>query len=170
MSNISKLEDILNKSKGAKINMKNFIEKEKQSFNNLKVAVDLPEAGASAECISSVMRSNTVSKDNNLASCMKEQLIKDVLRWIITTKNTEMLDDSDVDLVYKDYVNEKVVNVPEAVSAQPQLYEVRALKEQIEMYKECFELFIPNEKWDEATKFLSTYGSGLARDILRRES
>ena len=38
---------------------------------------------------------------------MNEQLIKDVLRWIITTKNTEMLDESDIDMVYKDYVNEK---------------------------------------------------------------
>jgi hypothetical protein len=31
-----------------------------------------------------------------------EQLIKEVIQWLITTKNTEMLDESDVDLVYKD--------------------------------------------------------------------
>lgn len=55
----------------------------------------------------------------------KEQLIKDVIRWIITTKNTEMLDESDVDLVYKDYVTEKVVNVPQADSVQPLLADVR---------------------------------------------
>lgn len=31
-----------------------------------------------------------------------EQLIKEVIQLLITTKNTEMLDESDVDLVYKD--------------------------------------------------------------------
>jgi hypothetical protein len=49
-----------------------------------------------------------------------EQLIKDVIRWIITSKNTEMLDASDVDLVYKDYITEQVGNVPPA-NACPQL-------------------------------------------------
>ena len=44
------------------------------------------------------------------------------------------------------------------------------LKKEKDMYKECFEKFIPHDKWDEATIFLSTYGSGLAKDILRRES
>ena len=38
-----------------------------------------------------------------------------------------------------------------------------------EAYKECFELFIPADKWDEASEFLSTYGSGLAKDIARKE-
>ena len=38
----------------------------------------------------------------------------------------------------------------------------------LEAYKECFEKFIPTDKWDEATAFLSTYGSGLAKDMLRR--
>lgn len=38
-----------------------------------------------------------------------------------------------------------------------------------EMYKECFEMYIPTNKWDEATMFLSTYGNDLARDIARRE-
>jgi hypothetical protein len=54
-----------------------------------------------------------------------EQLIKDVIRWMITTKNTEMLDESDVDLVYKYYVTEQVGNVPQADSVQPLLAEVR---------------------------------------------
>ncbi|HQM97255.1 MAG TPA: hypothetical protein PK705_09640 [Clostridia bacterium] len=52
-----------------------------------------------------------------------EQLIKDVIRWIITSKNTEMLDASDVDLVYKDYITEQVGNVPPA-NACPQLCDV----------------------------------------------
>ena len=48
--------------------------------------------------------------------------------------------------------------------------ENKQLKEQIETYKECFELFIPTDKWDEATLFLSTYGSGLAKEIAKKES
>lgn len=46
--------------------------------------------------------------------------------------------------------------------------EVTELKETILMYKECFEEFIPTDKWDEATVFLSTYGSGLAKDLHRK--
>lgn len=33
--------------------------------------------------------------------------------------------------------------------------EVQKLKKQIDLYKECFELFIPTDKWDEANEFLS---------------
>jgi hypothetical protein len=47
--------------------------------------------------------------------------------------------------------------------------EIKKLKQKIEAYKECFEKFIPSDKWDEATKFLSTWGSGLAKDMTRRE-
>jgi hypothetical protein len=43
-------------------------------------------------------------------------------------------------------------------------------KEQTEMYKECLERFVPIEKWDNATKFLSTYGSGLAKDFSKNET
>jgi hypothetical protein len=43
-------------------------------------------------------------------------------------------------------------------------------KEQTEMYKECLEQFVPIEKWDNATKFLSTYGSGLAKDFSKNET
>lgn len=43
------------------------------------------------------------------------------------------------------------------------------LSELLEMYKECFELFIPMDKWDEATEFLSTYGSGLAKNLKQKE-
>ena len=60
-------------------------------------------------------------------------------------------------------------NLPKA-DVYSLLSDVRALKETIEAYKECFEKYIPSDKWDEATIFLSTYGSGLAKDILRKES
>lgn len=42
------------------------------------------------------------------------------------------------------------------------------LSELLGMYKECFELFIPMNKWDEATEFLSTYGSGLAKNLKQK--
>jgi hypothetical protein len=38
-----------------------------------------------------------------------------------------------------------------------------------EMYKECFELFIPTNKWDEATEFLSTYGNGIAKSLSQKQ-
>jgi hypothetical protein len=38
---------------------------------------------------------------------MSEKIIKDILKWIIETKNTECLDVDDVDMVYKDYMTEK---------------------------------------------------------------
>ena len=41
---------------------------------------------------------------------------------------------------------------------------------QTEMYKECLEQFVPIEKWDDATKFLSTHGSGLAKDFSKNET
>ena len=43
------------------------------------------------------------------------------------------------------------------------------VKETKEMYSECFEQFIPVDKWDEATKFLSTYKDGLAEDFEKKE-
>ena len=43
-------------------------------------------------------------------------------------------------------------------------------KQQTEMYKECLEQFVPIEKWDDATKFLSTHGSGLAKDFSKNET
>lgn len=48
--------------------------------------------------------------------------------------------------------------------------EVERLRELKEGYKECFEQFIPESKWDEATAFLSSYGNGLAKDIQKREA
>ena len=45
-------------------------------------------------------------------------------------------------------------------------YKIKAV---INSYKECFELFIPIEKWDEATEFLSTYNNGLAKDLKNKE-
>jgi hypothetical protein len=47
--------------------------------------------------------------------------------------------------------------------------EVIELKETKNAYKECFEKYIPTNKCDEATEFLSTYGSPLAKDMARRE-
>ena len=46
---------------------------------------------------------------------------------------------------------------------------VSDLEMKIDAYKECFEQFIPIEKWDEATKFLSTYNNGLAKDFEKKE-
>lgn len=43
------------------------------------------------------------------------------------------------------------------------------MRETINLYKECFEQFIPTEKWDEATEFLSTANNGLAKDLAKRE-
>lgn len=41
-------------------------------------------------------------------------------------------------------------------------------KKTIESYKECFELFIPSEKWDEATLFIDTYKNNLAKEISKK--
>jgi hypothetical protein len=38
----------------------------------------------------------------------------------------------------------------------------------IKMYKECLELYIPDNKQDEANLFLSTYVSLLAKDMAKR--
>ena len=46
--------------------------------------------------------------------------------------------------------------------------EIKAAKEIKEMYKECFEKFILSDQCDEATESLSTYGSGLAKEIFIR--
>ena len=43
------------------------------------------------------------------------------------------------------------------------------LKSILELYKECFENYIPLEKQDEATLFLSVGKSGLAQDLAKRE-
>ena len=43
------------------------------------------------------------------------------------------------------------------------------IEDKIDAYKECFEQFIPDDKWDEATKFLSTYKDGLAKDFDKKE-
>lgn len=43
--------------------------------------------------------------------------------------------------------------------------EVQKLKKQIDLYKECFELFIPTDKWDEANEFLSINNNPLAKHL-----
>ena len=45
---------------------------------------------------------------------------------------------------------------------------IKKLSEHIELYRECFEKFIPIGKWDEATKFLSISNIGLAEALARR--
>lgn len=44
----------------------------------------------------------------------------------------------------------------------------QATQDEREMYKECLEKFLPVEKWDEATAFLSSYGSGLAKELQKK--
>jgi len=43
------------------------------------------------------------------------------------------------------------------------------LKKDKEAYKECFEEFVPIDKQDQANLFLSTYGSGLAKELAKKE-
>lgn len=49
------------------------------------------------------------------------------------------------------------------------VYYFSDLETKINAYKECFEEFIPIDKWDEATKFLNTYKDGLAKDFEKKE-
>lgn len=44
----------------------------------------------------------------------------------------------------------------------------KELTQTIKMYKECLENFIPLDNQDEANLFLSTYGSGLAKELAKR--
>lgn len=66
-----------------------------------------------------------------------------------------------------------IVDIINKVAERYSQSQTQELKEQnaelVDMYKECFEMFIPSDKWDEATEFLSTYGSGLAKDLYRKE-
>lgn len=55
-------------------------------------------------------------------------------------------------------------NLIEVIDEYTEAYTKAKLKEasdEKEMYKQCFEIFIPNDKWDEATEFLSTNGGKL---------
>ena len=47
---------------------------------------------------------------------------------------------------------------------------VKELEGTLSAYKECFEQFVQESKWDEATAFLSSYGNGLAKDFQRKET
>lgn len=42
------------------------------------------------------------------------------------------------------------------------------LRKQIELYKECFAEFIPLDKYDEATLFLSSANNGLAIELAKK--
>jgi hypothetical protein len=53
--------------------------------------------------------------------------------------------------------------LPDLESAQ------RTQNELIDMYKECFEKYIPDNAKDEATFFLSTYNNELSKDMAKRE-
>ncbi len=44
----------------------------------------------------------------------------------------------------------------------------RRIQNENEAYKECLERFVPIELWDEASKFLSVYGDGLADNLSKR--
>ena len=72
-------------------------------------------------------------------------------------------------LELKGIVNACIKKYSASPNANTVLGDVRALKETIAAYKECFEKFIPSDKWDEATLFLSTYGSGLAKEIAKKD-
>ncbi len=50
------------------------------------------------------------------------------------------------------------------------LERVKDLEGTLSAYKECFEQFVPESKWDEATAFLSSYGNGLAKDFQLKEN
>jgi isocitrate dehydrogenase kinase/phosphatase len=41
-------------------------------------------------------------------------------------------------------------------------------KQTLECYKECFELFIPIEKWDEASLFIDTHKNNLAKELSKK--
>jgi len=47
--------------------------------------------------------------------------------------------------------------------------EIRQLQADKAMYQECFDKYIPDNMKDEATLFLSIYGSGLAKDLSDKE-
>ena len=48
------------------------------------------------------------------------------------------------------------------------LFSVSGSKQK-QMYQECLEEFLPTDKWDDANLFLSTYGSGLAEALAKKE-
>lgn len=63
------------------------------------------------------------------------------------------------------YLLISVLKYDDLINEAMELY----LQQTVDMYKECLETFLPTDKWDEATEFLSSYGSGLAKDLQRRE-
>ena len=108
-----------------------------------------------------------------------DELLKLLITWMIEYTNTDEMDLEDVEEAYAMFLlnNKKEVEKlkisPEGEAERSrilQLDEVRILKERIELYKECFERFIPLDVRDEATLFLSTSGSELSKDMARKES
>lgn len=96
---------------------------------------------------------------------IKEELAKHYLYedWVDMLRNSgDWSHDKYVDMVAEEYASQ--FQKENEVLRK----EVTELKETTLMYKECFEEFIPTDKWDEATVFLSTYGSGLAKDLHRK--
>jgi len=74
-----------------------------------------------------------------------------------------------------EWLEKEFVKLEATIGVYSKMYEIieqakEMEKEQTEMYKECLERFVPIEKWDNATKFLSTYGSGLAKDFSKNET
>ena len=70
----------------------------------------------------------------------------------------EILGNYGLPLDEKQEITEKLLN----------LFDVSG-SEQKQMYQECLEKFVPVDKWDDANLFLSTYGSGLAEALAKRE-
>lgn len=83
--------------------------------------------------------------------------------------------DADLNMFQADYDNEFGFNSEfEDCSGithwlEPYESNEQELKAILELYKECFENYIPLEKQDEATLFLSVGKSGLAQDLAKRE-
>jgi hypothetical protein len=79
--------------------------------------------------------------------------------------------DNEIEKLFNQFTIDKI-NIYEFRTKRFKLLEQakKMEKEQIEMYKQCLEEFVPIEKWDDATKFLSTYKSGLAKDLSNNET
>ena len=65
-------------------------------------------------------------------------------------------------------LNDGQIAVTQATEQLLDLFSVSG-SEQKQMYQECLEEFVPTKKWDDANLFLSTYGSGLAEALAKRE-
>jgi hypothetical protein len=79
------------------------------------------------------------------------------------------------EIIKKAIVRKGLSNLP-LLNIKPSLIEgvvkeaiMIAIAEQKDMYTECLENFVPINNRDEANEFLSTYGSGLAKELAKGE-